>query len=216
MNFLKKYSSLNRNGNKNLGKLSIGITSAYKGAGATHLGLMLTACMSEGLGLKTAYLHCQNSKDIAYLYNYFHSLNERGRGGAFTVANATFYPYVSSEMIAHILARGYDSVVLDFGKDYSEYKEEFLRCDKKITVGSLLPWKRYYLEEFIRKSENVTGSAEWIYAVTHTDSKTVAKEAKQLQKKLFVIPYLEDPFYLSSEAMNITKSIINYERADKG
>ena len=208
MHFLKRSKNLYKNGNKNLGRLSIGITSAYKGAGATHLGLMLTSCMSEGLGLKTAYLHCQNSKDIAYLYNYFHSLAEGVRRESFTVANATFYPYVSSEMIAHILARSYDCVVLDFGNNYSEYKEEFLRCDKKIAVGSLIPWKRYYLEEFIRKSGNVTGSADWIYAVTHTDSKAAAKGAKQLQKKLSVIPYLEDPFYLSSEAMNITKSII--------
>lgn len=207
MRFLKS-SGLNRNRNKNLGRLSIGITSVFKGAGATHLGLMLTSCISEGLGLRTAYLHCQNSKDIAYLYNYFHSLNEKESQEAFTVANATFYPYVSSEKIAPILARGYDSVVLDFGIDYSEYKEEYLRCDKKITVGSLNPWKRFYLEEFISKSENITGSAEWIYAVTHTDSKTAKKGAKLLQKKFTVIPYLEDPFYLSAEAMNITKSII--------
>lgn len=207
MKFLKS-SSLNRNGKYNLGRLSIGITSVFKGAGATHLGLILTSCISEGLGLKTAYLHCQKSKDIAYLHNYFHSLKKKESQEAFTVANATFYPSVSSENIAHILARGYDSVVLDFGIDYSEYKEEFLRCDKKITVGSLNPWKRYYLEEFISESENVTGSEEWIYAVAHTDSKTAKRGVKQLQKKLTVIPYLEDPFYLSAEAMNITKSII--------
>lgn len=208
LHFLKKNSSYYNIGSKSFGRLLIGITAVHKGAGATHLGLMLTTCISEGFGLKTAYLHCPDNKDIGFLYNFFHNLEGKPKGEAFSVANATFYPFVRNEMIAHILAKGYDCVIFDFGNDYSDYREEFLRCDKKIAVGSLAPWKKYYLEEFIKKAEKVTGSSDWIYAVSHTGSKTAAKGAKQLHKKLLVLPWKEDPFYLSPDALSITRSII--------
>lgn len=189
-------------------RLVIGIAGTYKGAGATHLGLMLTACISEGLGRKTAYLHWQENKDISMLREYFYKKEEKPYTEPFTVSDVSFYPVVRREEAINILSGEYDCIIMDFGSNYKEHLEEFMRCDLKIAVGSLVPWKRYYLEEFLYETDGIQGSLEWIYAVNHTLEKEAALAARQLKRRLTVIPYGRDPFYLSPEAMTFTQNLL--------
>lgn len=224
---------------RSLGRLVIGIVGTHKGVGVTHLGLMLTSCISEGIGLSTAFLHWPDSRDICLLRNHFFSEDETisgnknipGKEGIFrsehlfrsehisgsrhiprreefTVSKASFYPVVGKESMAEILAKGYDCIVMDFGNAFKEHREEFLRCDKKIVVGSLTPWKQYCLEDFIAESEMITGSSDWIYAINFAAEREVAVAARSLNRKLLPVPYERDPFFLSPGAMNFTKNII--------
>ncbi len=215
---------------RSLGRLVIGIAGTHKGVGVTHLGLMLTSCISEGIGLSTAFLHWPDSRDICLLRNHFFSEDEGisgnknipGKEGIcrsehlfnseqreeFTVSKASFYPGVGKESMAEILAKGYDCIVMDFGNAFKEHREEFLRCDKKIVVGSLTPWKRYCMEDFIAESEMITGSSDWIYAINFAAEREVAVAARSLNRRVLPVPYERDPFFLSPGAMNFTKNII--------
>lgn len=215
---------------RSLGRLVIGIAGTHKGVGVTHLGLMLTSCISEGIGLSTAFLHWPDSRDICLLRNHFFSEDEGisgnknipGKEGIcrsghlfnseqreeFTVSKASFYPGVGKERMAEILAKGYDCIVMDFGNAFKEHREEFLRCDKKIVVGSLTPWKRYCMEDFIVESEMITGSSDWIYAINFAAEREVAVAARSLNRRVLPVPYERDPFFLSPGAMNFTKNII--------
>ncbi|MGN6715162.1 hypothetical protein [Anaerocolumna jejuensis] len=215
---------------RSLGRLVIGIAGTHKGVGVTHLGLMLTSCISEGIGLSTAFLHWPDSRDICLLRNHFFSADEgisgikniSGKEGIFrsehlfnseqreefTVSKASFYPGVGKESMAEILAQGYDCIVMDFGNAFKEHREEFLRCDKKIVVGSLTPWKRYCLEDFIAESEMITGSSDWIYVINFAAEREVAVAARSLNRRFLPVPYERDPFFLSPGAMNFTKNII--------
>lgn len=194
---------------KRQGRLIIGIAGTHKGAGATHLGLMLTSCISEGIGLNTAFLNWTDSKDICFLRNYFFTGGENTPGEEhFTVSKASFYQMAGKERMAEIAARGYECIIMDFGSNFKENKEEFLRCDIKIVVGSLIPWKRYLLEEFVAETERITGSADWIYGINHALAKETAEAAGKLKRKLLLIPYGRDPFFLSPDAMIFTNTIL--------
>lgn len=191
------------------GKLVIGITGVYPGAGATHLGLMLASCISEGLGMKTAYLHWQENGDMDSLREYFFGKKENVSSRAsFTVSDVTFYPCPKPDGTAEIHGMGYGCIIMDFGSDYREPRDEFLRCDKKVAVGSLTPWKRCRMEEFIREADGVAGSREWIYAVNHARNREAAAAARQFGRRFAVIPGEKDPFYLSPDAMAFTRNLL--------
>ncbi|SHO49377.1 hypothetical protein [Anaerocolumna xylanovorans] len=193
---------------KGHGRLVIGITGTHRGAGVTHLGLVLTACISEGLGLSTAFLHWADNKDICFLKSRFLAEQEDvSPGEPFTVSRASFYPWMRRERVAEVLAKGYECIIMDFGSSYKEHREEFLRCDIKVVAGSLAPWKRYLLEEFIVDSERITGSMDWIYAINHSNSKERAA-ARDFQRTILPVPYGPDPFFLSPDAMNFTKNLL--------
>ncbi|BCJ97262.1 hypothetical protein [Anaerocolumna chitinilytica] len=206
--------------NKVFGKQIIGIAGTHKGAGVTHLGLMLTTCLSEGLGLNTAYLHWTDNKDVCFLRNHFCPEDKNDSfDEEFQVSRAVFYPRVRREKMFDILSEGYDCIVMDFGSSYKDHREEFLRCDKKIIVSCLSPWKRFYLEEFIAETEEIPESANWIYGINHSSAKEVsdavrrlkgkASDGRTLPGKILTIPYEKDPFFLSPDAMNFTKYILN-------
>lgn len=197
---------------KRHGKLVIGIIGTHRGAGVTHLGLMLTSCISEGLGLNTAFLHWADSEDIRFLKNYFFTgEKDIPAEESFTVSRASFYPVMGKEKVVEILAKGYECIIMDFGSSYKEQKEEFLRCDIKIVAGNLTPWKRYLLEEFIADSEKITGSMDWIYALNHSSSKERTAAGKNFGRNIMIVPYEPDPFFLSPDAMNFTKNLLtNY------
>lgn len=194
---------------KRFGRQVIGITGTHKGAGATHLGLMLTSCLSEGLGLNTAYLHWADSRDVCFLRKHFYP-DEEGKpwGEEFQVSGAVFYPRVRRERMPDILAKSYDCIVMDFGSCYKDHREEFLRCDKKIIVTCLSPWKRFYLEEFIAETEMIPGKGDWFYGINHSSPKEVSEAVRRLKMKVLSIPYEKDPFFLSPDAMSFTKYIL--------
>ena len=59
----------------------------------------------------------------------------------FTIYDVDYYPAVSIGEIPQILNHGYCYLLYDFGVLTEANYNEFLRCDRKIVIGSLAPWK---------------------------------------------------------------------------
>lgn len=65
----------------------------------------------------------------------------------FTIYDVDYYPAVSIGEIPQILNHGYCYLLYDFGVLTETNYNEFLRCDRKIVIGSLAPWKEQLLPQ---------------------------------------------------------------------
>lgn len=191
------------------GKLVIGIIGTHKGCGVTHLGILLANYLSEYAGCRTAFLECQPQKDIQYLQDYiFGETEDRQEREVFKIHQVTFHNNIKDQEIAEILGDAYDCVILDLGTDFLRYKNEFLRCDKRIIVSSLAIWKRHELERFVKSTEHIKFSNQWIYAIPFGQSKDINKSVKDLKRKFYGVPYEPDPFMLSINTIQLLQKLI--------
>lgn len=191
------------------GKLVIGIAGSHKGAGVTHFGIMLTTYLSEWVGKKTVYLEYSPKKSTEYLRHYIYGDSEEYEDNKpFVINHSTFYSNVKEQDAAEILGDRYDCVVLDLGTDFLRYKNEFLRCDKRIVVSSLTIWKRYELEKFINNTEYLKSSSQWNYLIPFCNGKEVKHAAMELQRKIYGVPYEPDPFNISKETLQLFQKML--------
>ena len=70
----------------------------------------------------------------------------------FTIYDVDYYPAVSIGEIPQILNHGYCYLLYDFGVLTETNYNEFLRCDRKIVIGSLAPWKEQLYHKFIQST----------------------------------------------------------------
>ena len=110
--------------------------------------------------------------------------------------------------IPEIMNSGYEAFVLDLGADYAAVREEFLRCDRKIVVGSISPWKISAFEHFMKDVIALENYELWEFLVLFAN----LLDKKSIQKRYGVhmlsIPWIENPFYLKKEDMMFLNKII--------
>ncbi len=61
-----------------------------------------------------------------------------GKSGYFTEKGVHFYPNVKREDIPILLNRDYKRLIFDFGEKYLFFREEILRCDRKIFLLNII------------------------------------------------------------------------------
>jgi hypothetical protein len=193
------------------GKLAVGIIGTHKGAGVTHLGILLAAYLSEWAGYRTAYLECYPKKDMQYLKSYLYddgNTKDLPECNTFKIKHVTFYCNVKEQEMAEIIGEKYDCVILDLGTDFLKSKNEFLRCDRRFVVGSLAMWKRYELDKFIQNTEHIKYSDEWIYMIPFSQKRDVIRAEKEFQRNIYGVPFEPDPFLLSSESVQLFQTLL--------
>lgn len=77
----------------------------------------------------------------------------KGRVFHFRLHGVDYYPNLAPDAVPRLLNMGYDYLILDLGSLNESAAAEFLRCDRKIVLGSLALWKAWSYEEF---SNNLT------------------------------------------------------------
>lgn len=191
------------------GKLVIGLIGTHTGAGVTHLGLMMAHYFSECQGQNTAYIECGSHNELGFLQQaFFDPAEDSYNRETFRLRRITFYKNRSLQGIPEIVGDQYNCVILDLGTDMTKHKSEFLRCDKKVVVGSLAIWKQQSLEKFISNYGHIKNSEQWIYVFPFTTNRLLKEAVKKLDKKIYGIPYEPDPFLLSEEMIHFFQRIL--------
>ena len=102
--------------------------------------------------------------------------------------------------IPEIYDAGYDYLLLDFGILTNQTSGEFLRCDQRIVIGSLSPWKAHSYHTFFQT-----------YLATKKQQKcmlflALSGEQKNIHKSIFrypvsiqFIPFFCDPFHIGKD-----------------
>ncbi len=182
-------------------KISIGILGIEKGCGATHLTIALANYMQSALGKKTAVMELSGQRELQ-------SLMEKEGGKIQKLLGVSYYTDLCGGSIPDIMNSRYEAVILDLGADYETAREEFLRCDRKIVVGSISPWRVFAYERFLNKITSTENYEAWEFLVLFAN----LLDKKALQKRygmhMLSIPWIENPFYLQQEDLVFLQKII--------
>lgn len=168
--------------------------------GVTHLSIALcNYCVSKRK--KTcAYLELHRRNEISQLITETHLLDCLRGHSYFRLHGVDFYPAVDIEDIPALLNLDYDYLILDAGAMNEGFFSEFLRCDRKLIVGSLAPWKSWKYEAFFQNNTNTLNLRKGFDYLVQTGVKTnVSSFARKHHINLQTVPFINNPFCLEKD-----------------
>lgn len=129
-------------------------------------------------------------------------------GGKQELLGVHYFTDIYVGKIPEIMNSGYEAFVLDLGVDYAAVREEFLRCDRKIVIGSISPWKISAYGHFFKDVIALENYELWEFLVLFAN----LLDKKSIQKRYGVhmlsVPWIENPFCLNHKDMMFLQKII--------
>lgn len=176
---------------KCMGREVIGLIGTHHGVGVTHTGLMLAFYMGVEQGKKTAFLECNPHHDMAYIQKAYDWSREDEE--SFSFHRVTCYKEVLSGRITGILSQAYECIIMDFGIDFIQNKEEFLRCSTKIIVGGRSQWDIPKVIAFSDIAKELHGSETWLYFIPQGNNKSITRLSNEVSGRVWAVPVNEEP-----------------------
>ena len=157
------------------------------------MSVALANYAASGLGEKTACVELSGHGELK-------KWKEAGTAGYFSDHQVCYYPDFPREKIPILLNQGYETVILDFGEAYERYREEILRCHRKIFLLNLNPWQKSAAEKMIGTVQGENwGKIQPYYASVlagTTEKKAVEKEFKI---HIDAVPIIKNPRCVEAE-----------------
>lgn len=123
------------------------------------------------------------------------SAAKQKRRASFVLHGVDYYPHVSGSEVPALLNQGYDYLILDLGSLAEADHCEFLRCDHKIILGSLAPWKTRKYEDFFTKFDNTVNLGEgFYYLVQMGANQNILRFSKAHRIAMLDVPFIKNPF----------------------
>lgn len=186
-------------------KRTIGLLGINRGVGVTYTGMLLAFYFGREKRMRTAYLECNNHMDFARLQEAYEWSNEDDN--SFSLDRITYYKQVAYTRIPEILCDDYDCYILDFGAEYTDSMDEFIRCGNKIIIGDSAIWNLGRMVSFLKDMESIKGSKHWIHMIPCAKSGLVKGMSKETDRCFLRIPYEPNPTILSREAHKLFHSL---------
>lgn len=159
---------------------------------------------SSGLGEKTAYVELSGHGELK-------DWKETGAEGYFIDQGIYFYPDFPRERIPILLNQDYERIIMDFGENYENYREEILRCHRKVFLLNLNPWQKSVAEKLVGTVQcEEWGGIRPFYASVHA-GKT---EKKAIEQEFHIhieeIPVIEQPCCVEADKFGCMNRILEY------
>lgn len=205
--------------------MTIGILGCDSGAGVTQLAIALCSYCCSKHRKKVAYLELHARNEISQLIpeqklyasmkqssntvSKNISISDRQPGTCFQFHGIDIYPHVSEHMIPSLLNHGYEYLILDIGSLKEADFSEFLRCDQKIIVGSMAPWKLWRYEEFFRQFSNTENLGEGFhYLMQIGTTADISQFLKSHHISMVPVPFIKNPFQLEKELFPFMEGLL--------
>jgi hypothetical protein len=176
----------------------IGVMGVGRGVGTTHLTIMLGNYLANGLGKTVALLELNRNKAYSDMQ---HIKCSKISKFCFEEKNLKFYENVSYDSIPEIMANNYNYMILDISSNDLFGKNEFIRCHKKIVVGSLSRWKVHEYINFLENMQLLSEVAVCQFLSLSRDGKAAEFIEDNYKVKINQIPFELNPFYIESSHM---------------
>lgn len=187
----------------------IGIMGIAQGVGTTHLSIMVGNYLANGLGNKVAIVELGKKDDYASFAPEKMLCDDEHKNKHFTSNGMEFYESVLNFEVPIILSKNYDYVIFDIECSNVFGKNQFVRSDKKIVIGSLSRWKVNLYEQFISDMKGIEGYKDCKY-VSLTMVKKCAKRIEHDHGiKIDQIPFDDNPFHIQCENLQWLKHLCN-------
>lgn len=181
----------------------MGVLGCEPGAGVTHLSIALANYCASKLQKPTAFLELHAPGELVMLspdHSPASAWNTHICNTGFSIYDVDYYPAVCPEQIPILMNQAYSYYILDMGSaGYADWSE-FLRCDRKLIIGSLAPWKSYLYEELFRRhSTLLKKGGGFVYLVQTGDKRDISEFAKKNGVVMKKVPFLPNPFQIEKE-----------------
>jgi hypothetical protein len=110
--------------------------------------------------------------------------------------------------MADVLDTGYTCYVLDLGSDFKENREEFIRADKKVLIGSCSRWRRAQWERFLREHMEKEKMDGWRLTVRECSESDKRKWEKTHLPEILACPLIADPFHPDERVYSFLNELV--------
>ena len=172
---------------------TIGVCGTGHGAGATHVALSLSNYLCSKLRKKTAYVERNGSGQIL-------ALTGDAPCSSFRYMDITCYPLLRHEDLPRVLQSRFAYTVIDLGVLTADSCWDFYRCDIKLVVASVSPWKVHHWKELQETLlYNMNTCQDHVLLLGNLGIKETVKPLGQRNRILsLAVPYLPNPFRLTT------------------
>lgn len=182
------------------GTVVIGLMGVGRNSGVTHLGFMLSTYLAFVMGEKVAYVENNNSGCFRQagiiLENNFHGKTKK------LFKMISIFMQSDSSKLAEIIAKDFDFVIVDFGSDFENNRNQFLMCNIKIVTGSLSWWNIHKYVGFLAGTEGETSRKSWVFAGISPVKEGIRYLRHEFGIRVHLIPPEPDPFCLGLESLD--------------
>lgn len=158
-------------------------------------------------------MECHDRNEISKLQTempFCSTLRADGPLPCFKIHDVDYYPKVAGNKLPWLMNQGYSFLVLDMGNLGEADFEEFLRCDRKLVIGSLSPWK---IEKYRNFFELYNGSVNlgegFYYLVQMGLSKNIPEFTKTYHISMCGVPPIPNPFRLEKELFQFLQELVS-------
>lgn len=186
-----------------------GIAGSGRGVGVTHFSILLANYLTGVKNKKTAVLEWNQNGDFERIEKItFKKSATRRVSQTFKILEVSYIKQAGTKELLECINHGFDTVVIDFGSDFKNNREEFLRCDRKILMGSYSEWRVGAFTDLIAQKKSEEGRWEFLAAF---GSEEAAKEMRQCMHA-FVgrVPESSDAFAVTGEIMAFFEGFLKY------
>lgn len=183
--------------------VTIGILGVESGIGCTHLGIALANYCSAFHHKKTALVELNSTLELA-------SLSGKTDVVQFRLFGVDYYPAMTCSRLPSLINSGYDYLILDLGTPADDsILNEFLRCDKKLLLGSLSPWRKRcygnFLSEFLQTNQN---HGNFVYLALFGIKDDLIAFSHQYHIFMQGVPFIANPFQLEKTHFSFLEHLI--------
>lgn len=179
----------------------------------THLAISLCNYCASKQRLRCALLELHGRDELITLCPETGGSAQFAAGDTrpcFTLHNVDYYPRVYGGEIPSLLNRGYDYLIFDTGALDETDISEFLRCDRKLVLGSLAPWKRRKYEAFFEQFDRYTNLGEgFCYLVQTGVKETLSDFSKARNIDVHSVPFIGNPFRIDKELFPFFSALLS-------
>ena len=183
------------------------------GCGVTHLSIALANYCTSKLQYKTACLELNRPGNFMALSPGLSPLSVPQTNfcnTGFSIYGADYYPAVHPDDIPLLLNADYSYYILDMGDAAQADWNEYLRCDRKLVIGSLAPWKENCYESLFSKYPTSLKNGDGFVYLVQTGNRHDMKDfAKKNGISMERIPFLPNPFQIGREHFTFLEQLLH-------
>lgn len=170
---------------------------------------MLANYMTGVKNNKTVVLEWNDSGDFKRMEEFCRKKSVlKAVSQTFNILEVSYIKNAGKNELLECINHGFDTVVIDFGSGFEVIREEFLRCDRKILIGSFCEWRVGAFTELIAEKRSEGGRWELLAAFGSVE--TEIEMNRCMHAFVRRIPESADAFAVTGKIMVFFKGFLKY------
>lgn len=174
----------------------IGVVGTSSGCGSTYMSLLVANSLKRLGTRRVICVDMSGNDDFAKICKG-RELNgdlDEDMNTIFKYKDVTYSCVKDSDKLIDLFNEDYEHIVIDFGNRLGNHIKEFLRCDIKLVVGLVSPWKIKSFEQYLRNNEETVKKGKWRYIFNLASDMKVRKLRTKYGIKAINVEY-EETFF---------------------